>query len=238
MTTIAFDVYGTLIDTSGVLDALGNLVGEKASAFSDIWRNKQLEYSFRRGLMQNYQPFSVCTHQALNYTCALLGINLGLAQKKELMDLYRVLPAFPDVPKGLAQLQHDGFRLFAFSNGEPEALEALLTHAGIRDLFQGVISVDPIRSFKPNPAVYNYFLRQIDSSENAVWLVSSNPFDVIGAIAAGINAAWIRRSQSAVFDPWGIEPTLTVSDLNQLSQKKLQEVELLKGRDDPDPACQ
>jgi 2-haloacid dehalogenase len=86
--------------------------------------------------------------------------------------------------------------------------------------------------------VYNYFLRQIDSSENAVWLVSSNPFDVIGAISAGINAAWMRRSPSAVFDPWGIEPTLTVSDLNQLSQKKLQEVELLKGRDNPDPACQ
>ena len=216
MTTLAFDVYGTLINTHGVLTALEELVGDKAKTFSNTWRDKQLEYSFRKGLMQNYETFAVCTSQALDYTCSYYGTSLSDEQKKELMSIYRILPAFDDVKEGLTRLKAAGFRLFAFSNGAAEALEVLLSNAGIRDLFLGVVSVDDIKSFKPNPAVYSHFLRQSKSTGGSAWLISSNPFDVIGAISAGMKSAWVRRSPEAVFDPWGIEPTITVTNLIEL----------------------
>lgn len=217
--TLAFDVYGTLINTHGVLSALEELVGDNAKVFSNTWREKQLEYSFRKGLMQNYETFSVCTSQALDYTCTFYGINLSEEQKKGLMSIYRILPAFDDVKEGLTQLKSAGFRLYAFSNGAADALEVLLSNAGIRELFLDVVSVDDLRTFKPSPAVYSHFLRQAKSTGSSAWLISSNPFDVIGSISAGMKAAWVQRSPEAIFDPWGVEPTITVQNLIELKHQ-------------------
>jgi 2-haloacid dehalogenase len=216
--TLAFDVYGTLIDTHGVVVALEKHVGARAPEFSRIWREKQLEYSFRRGLMQNYENFAVCTRNALDYTAAYFGVPLTQDHKEALLELYRVLPAFADVEEGLARAKNAGFRLFAFSNGSADAVETLLRHAGIRDCFLGVVSVDEMKSFKPNPGVYGHFLRRAGAVGADAWLVSSNPFDVIGAISAGMRAAWVKRSPDALFDPWGIEPTLTVNGLVDLAE--------------------
>src|SRR5450631_4401279 len=115
--TLAFDVYGTLIDTAGVTRALETFAGSKSAEFSNLWRAKQLEYSFRRGLMQNYQRFSVCTKDALDFTAAHFKIEIEPAEKQKLLEGYRSLPAFPDVQEGLAALGASDFRLFAFSNG-------------------------------------------------------------------------------------------------------------------------
>ena len=217
--TLAFDVYGTLIDTNGVIVALEKHVGNKASEFSRAWREKQLEYSFRRGLMQNYESFAVCTGNALDYTSSYFKVPLTRADKEELLGTYRILPAFDDVKEGLARVKKSGFRLFAFSNGSEDAVETLLKHAGIRDYFLGVVSVDGMKSYKPNPGVYSHFLRKAGASGTDAWLVSSNPFDVIGAISAGMRAAWVKRSPDALFDPWGIEPTLTVNSLSDLAEQ-------------------
>jgi 2-haloacid dehalogenase len=217
--TLAFDVYGTLIDTQGVVSKLQEFVGDKAVSFSQTWREKQLEYTFRRGLMQNYQNFSVCTSNALDYTCSFYKENLSKQQRLALLDVYRTLPAFNDVQQGLTQLKKAGYRLYAFSNGSADAVETLLVTAGVRELFLGVISTDDIQSFKPNPAVYSHFLNESNASENNAWLISSNSFDVIGAISAGMKAAWVRRSQEAIFDPWGIDPTITVASLLELNEK-------------------
>ena len=217
--TLAFDVYGTLIDTDGVVSALQRLVGDKAKKFSHTWREKQLEYSFRRGLMKNYENFSVCTSDALNYTCAFYEISLTKEQKNILLESYRTLPAFKDVEDSLAKLKEKNYRLFAFSNGSADAVETLLVAAGIRDYFLGVVSADDIKSFKLNPAVYHHFLRESEACGNDAWLISSNPFDVIGAISAGMCAAWVQRSKNAIFDPWGIDPTLTVENLGELHGK-------------------
>jgi 2-haloacid dehalogenase len=214
--TLAFDVYGTLIDTHGVVEKLQWMVGDKAQAFSQAWRDKQLEYAFRRGLMQLYEDFSVCTRDALNYTCNLYGKPLSDSQKQELLAVYRTLPAFEDVREGLGLLSGAGYGLFAFSNGSTEAVNNLLASADIASYFLDVISVEDIKSFKPNPAVYSHFLRRSGSSSCDAWLISSNPFDVIGAISAGMRGAWLQRSQDQVFDPWGIEPTLKVSSLREL----------------------
>jgi len=222
-TTIAFDVYGTLIDTNGVVDKLSESIGDLAPTFANTWREKQLEYSFRRGLMQNYQHFGVCTQQALDYSCQFYQIEMSQAQKQALLDVYKILPAFNDVTIALKDLKQHGHKLYAFSNGNQETVEGLLKAANIEAYFLGVVSVDDLKTFKPNPAVYSHFLRQSNSHHNDAWLISSNPFDVIGALSQGMRAAWVKRSEQAIFDPWGIEPTVTISSLTELNQVIISE---------------
>jgi 2-haloacid dehalogenase len=213
---IGFDIYGTLIDPHGVVEELTRHLGERAPAFSSQWREKQLEYSFRRGLMQRYEEFPVCTRQALDYTDSLMQTGLDESVKQGLMRIYRELPAFDDVPESLQALADRGFRLFAFSNGTADDVSGLLRHAGIERYFEGVVSVDAVRSFKPDPKVYRHFIEVSGGAAGHCWLVSCNVFDVIGAVSAGMKAAWLRRSNSAVFDPWEIEPSLVVDRLDDL----------------------
>lgn len=216
--TIAFDVYGTLIDTAGIVQALEKLIGDRAAAFSDLWRAKQLEYSFRRGLMQNYRDFSVCTRHALDFCSESLRIELSAAERDSLLEAYRYLPAFDDAKQGLERLKSAGCRLYAFSNGKPDDVRNLMRHAGIEKYLEAVVTTDEIKSFKPNPAVYAHFLRQAGACGSESWLISGNPFDVIGAISAGMRGAWVKRSDKAVFDPWEIQPTLTVGSIVELCE--------------------
>ena len=218
-TTLAFDVYGTLIDTNGVVNLLEKFMGEKAKAFSFTWREKQLEYSFRRAHMQNYVDFSICTKQALDYTCLFHKESLSSEQRNELMAIYAVLPAFPEIKEALEKLKEKGFRLFAFSNGKKEAVTKLLENAGIIELFLGIVSVDDIKTFKPSPAAYAHFLRTADAKSGQSWLISSNAFDVTGAVSAGMNSAWIQRSLENIFDPWEIQPTIAATSILDFVEK-------------------
>lgn len=215
--TLAFDVYGTLIDTDGVTGALKPLVGGHATEFARHWREKQLEYSFRRGLMQQYKEFSVCVRESLDYICLALGKELTDVQRQSLLDCYRTLPAFPDVKGGLELAKQAGFRLYAFSNGSTGAVTGLLEQAGIRDYFIDVVSVDEIKTFKPDPAVYCHFLKRTAASAESAWLISGNPFDCIGAMSVGMRAAWVQRRPEVVFDPWGLPPTLTITSLGEMA---------------------
>jgi len=214
--TLALDVYGTLIDTAGVYIALEKLISTQATLFVNTWRAKQLEYSFRRGLMQNYVDFGTCTRQSLEYTCSLLNIDFSKEEKDKLMLEYDVLPAFPDVKEGLNILKELKCRMFAFSNGKAENVQRLLQNAGLQHYFDGIVSVDDIKSYKPNPAVYAYFMRKTVSIASKSWLISSNPFDVIGAISNGMRSVWIKRTPNAIFDPWEIEPTAIVESIIDL----------------------
>lgn len=216
--TLGFDVYGTLIDTAGITEALKKHAGENAAAFSSLWRDKQLEYSFRRGLMQNYQHFAVCTRNGLDYVCNVMGYDISPEDRDSLMAQYRILPAFPDVKEALPRLQQGEFRLFAFSNGRKADVCSLLEHSGISSYFSDVISTDEIKSFKPNPAVYAHFLRRTGATGKEAWLISGNPFDVIGAISSGMRGAWVKRSAHACFDPWEIQPTTTVTNIAELKE--------------------
>lgn len=216
--TLAFDVYGTLIDTHGVVVKLQEFIGDKAEEFSRVWREKQLEYSFRRGLMRRYQPFGVCTRHALDYTDTYLNAGLTADQKVALMAGYAGLPPFDDAKESLMELKAAGHALYAFSNGTADAVETLLKAAGIHDLFDGVVSVDEKQTFKPNPDVYEYLLMVTASSAETTWLISSNPFDVIGAVSYGLRSAWVQRSNTSIFDPWGVEPTSTITSLRELGR--------------------
>ncbi len=213
---LAFDIYGTLIDPHGVVGELKKHLGEQAAEFSRIWREKQLEYTWRRGLMQRYRDFGVCTRQALDYTDELLATGLDGEVKQSLMAAYRELPAFADVPASLEALKNADRKLFPFSNGTADMVQAVLSHAGIDSFFEDIISVDALKTFKPDPEVYRHVVRIADRPAENCWLVSSNAFDVIGAVSAGMKAAWLQRSDAVVFDPWEIEPTCIIRSLDEL----------------------
>ncbi len=213
---LAFDVYGTLFDTRGVVTALSACAGQDAGELAQLWRDKQLEYSFRRGLMGAYEDFTECTRQALDYVCARAGLALDDEQRTGLLASYGELPAFADAAPALEHLEADGFAIYAFSNGPARAVWNLLQSSQLAPYFLDVVSVDEIRSFKPDPAVYRHFLRRANCHGTGTWLVSANPFDVIGALAVGWEAAWIQRDPQAIFDPWDVQPSATLRDLTEL----------------------
>ena len=217
-TTLAFDVYGTLIDPFGISQRLQSIAGEQTPAFAQMWRDKQIEYLFRRGLGRDYRPFSVCTSQALDYTALQMQVELSTADKQELLARYRELPAYDEVAYALHKLMDDGYRNYAFSNGEPDDLAGLLAHAGLDAALDGIVSVHDKQSFKPDPAVYRHFLQQTGATKQETWLVSGNPFDVIGAHMAGWRTAWVKRDPTAVFDPWDIEPDAIITDISELAR--------------------
>lgn len=216
--TLAFDVYGTLINTSGVKASLNKIVGDRAGAFMELWRNKQLEYSFRRGLMNSYVDFSICTREAMDYTASVLDIALKADEIGALLNAYKVLPAFDDVADCLKALSNEGYPIYAFSNGSAAAVSALLHNSNIAGYFNGVVSVEEVKTFKPNPVVYQFFNQKTASTPATSWLISGNSFDCIGALNHGMHAAWVNRSQHAVFDPWELQPTATIAHLGQLLQ--------------------
>lgn len=215
---LAFDIYGTVIDTAGVVSELTEQLGDaaKARAISDLWRAKQLEYAFRRGLMRNFVSFVESTRQALDYAAAFNGAELSDGQKQTLMGVYKKLPPFPDARDGLAALRGMNVRSFAFSMGGVEAVRELLSNVDLLDAFEDVISIDAVRSFKPDPAVYASFLREAGATGEQAWLISGNPFDVIGGISAGWRGIWVQRNPATLFDPWEIKPTKTVKALTEL----------------------
>ncbi|WP_346796143.1 haloacid dehalogenase type II [Halomonas sp. Bachu 37] len=220
---LALDVYGTLIDTQGVTTELERRLAqpEKAPEFARRWRDKQLEYSFRRGLMGAYSAFSECTREALLFTDRALQAGLSENDHDHLMAVYAELPAFDDVAPALDTLRRQKICCVAFSNGTAQAVSQLLERAGLREHMDDIVSVDEIKRFKPDPAVYAHLRSRLDTRPEQTWLVSSNPFDVIGAKHAGVRSAWVRRTPEAPFDPWGIEPDMTVTDLEALAERLL-----------------
>ncbi len=212
---IAFDIYGTLIDTHGVVALLEKFIGSDATKFSEKWREKQLEYSFRRGLMSNYKAFSTCTEASLEYTCKAMQVSLTDDQKQMLLDKYRNLPCFDDVIDVLKSLTRK-YRLVAFSNGDSRALDRLLNNVGIDRYFELIISAEEAKTFKPDPVLYHHLLRRVESRPGNAYLVSSNPFDIIGARSVSINAVWVKRHDSMIFDPWEYEPTSIIRTLREL----------------------
>ena len=186
------------------------------------WREKQLEYSFRHGLMGAYVAFSECTREALVFVDRTLQTGLSDNDQDHLMAVYGELPAFDDVVPALDQLRDAGIRCVAFSNGTDDAVSTLLTRAGVENHMDDIVSADEVKRFKPDPAVYAHLRTRLETRPEHTWLVSSNPFDVIGATHAGLRSAWVRRSSDAPFDPWGIEPDMTVTDLEALAQRLIK----------------
>lgn len=217
MPAIGFDIYGTLVDPLEMNVKLRPLAGESADRMSELWRRKQIEYSLRRGLMRDYQDFGVCTAQALRYAAHASGIELTEPEERMLLREYQNLSAFEDVIPGMEAMKRSGHRMVAFSNGAEETARTLLERAGVLPHLEGIVSVDDLGTFKPDPRVYAYLSERLGSPIQETWLVSSNAWDVIGAKNVGLRAAWIQRSPQAIFDPWEVEPDLVAKDLRDLA---------------------
>jgi 2-haloacid dehalogenase len=216
---IGVDVYGTLVDPLAMSDHLRTITGDAAERLAEQWRAKQLEYTFRRTAMGLYANFDVCTRQALQFVLASARLSLSALEQDRLVALYEQLDAYPDAIAGLRKLRDRGYTLMAFSNGVEATVRRLLKHGGLLPHLDGIITVDQIATFKPDPRVYAYLAERLQRNQSDTWLVSSNAFDVIGAKAAGLKAAWIRRNPTSVFDTWGIEPDLIAADVIELAEQ-------------------
>ncbi len=212
---LAFDMYGTLVNPIRIWRQLEQYIPHDAMRVAEVWRQKQLEYTFRITAMERYEDFEQVTRKALDYALALFGEQLDVGQKDALMAQYNDLERFPDVEPGLQRLQEAGHTMVVFSNGSPSMLAAIMQAAGLNAYFRGFVSVDEVKVYKPSPKVYRHVAARLGRPIGEVRLISSNPFDVIGATAAGMQAAWVDRSVG-MYDTLGPRPDVVVGTLIEL----------------------
>ena len=220
---LAFDMYGTLVNPLRIWQQLEQYVGPHAQRAAELWRQKQLEYTFRLTAMERYEDFEQVTRKALDYALLATKASLSAGQKQHLMEQYNALEAFPDVQQGLQRLQQAGHVMVVFSNGTPTMLAPLLHHTGLERYMQdvvaqGYISVDEIQIYKPAPSVYQLVANRLHRPIHEARLISSNPFDIIGASSAGMQATWIDRS-GGLFDTLDKQPEMVVRSLLELADR-------------------
>jgi 2-haloacid dehalogenase len=203
-----FDAYGTLFDVHSVMRRCESLFPGKHTQLSQLWRTKQLEYTWLRSLMQRYVPFSTVTRTALAYACETLGLELTAERMEALMSEYNMLAAFPDVAPTFDKLKA---RKAILSNGSPDMLEPLVAHSGLA--FDAVISVDEVQVYKPAPQVYELAVKKLGTS--SIGFVSSNCWDALGAKSYGFTVYWINRTNVPV-DRLGFKPDHIVRSLDEI----------------------
>ncbi len=191
---IAFDAYGTLLDTVSATRRHAPRLGEGWDAFSTLWRTKQFEYTWVRSLVapSQHQDFARVVDDALAHAAASHGV-LDTALLAELRDAFDHLDVFPDAPPALEALRAAGLRRAIVSNGTPSILAHQLRHAGIEALFDLVVSVEEVGVYKPDPRVYARAVERLGAPTQRIGFVSSNPWDVFGAHVFGLRAFWVNR---------------------------------------------
>jgi len=215
---LAFDMYGTLVNPIRIWKQLEQYIPDNALRIAEVWRQKQLEFTFRLTAMERYEDFAVVTSKALDYALATFGQRVEVGQKEALLAQYNDLERFPDVESGLQRLQAAGHTMVVFSNGSPAMLTAIMQAAGLNTYLSGFVSVDEVKVYKPSPKVYRHVAHRLGRPVNEVRLISSNPFDVIGARATGMQAAWVDRS-GGLFDTLDERPDIVVGTLVELADR-------------------
>jgi 2-haloacid dehalogenase len=217
MRALVFDAYGTLFDVHSVVNLCEEIWPGKGAQLSQLWRAKQLEYSWLRSLMRRYEDFAQVTAAALGYACAALGLAPNDEQCRRLLQAYRELAAFPEVRGALASLKAAKIRLVILSNGSPAMLRPLVKHAELSGLIGTVLSVDPRKTYKPSPAVYRLAVETLRVPKSAIGFVSSNCWDACGAKAFGFRTFWINRTGVPV-DALGVAPDHVIRKLDELPE--------------------
>lgn len=212
-----FDAYGTLFDVSAAARHLHDRLGEQMAPLSDLWRRKQLEYTWLRSLMGHYADFWQVTGEALRFSMDSLGLE-GDDLYAALMDLYLRLDAFSEVPGVLKALEDKGIRRAILSNGSPAMLQSAVRNARLENLLEVALSVDELAVYKPDPRVYQLACDRLGLPAGKIVFLSSNAWDVAGAAAFGFRVVWINRyGQAPERLPAGPEAELrTLSPLPQL----------------------
>ena len=187
-----FDAYGTLFDVHSAVGKHRHRLGDVADPVSNLWRTKQLEYTWLRSLMGHHADFWQVTQDALDFAFDMHGID-NPDLRKDLMEAYLKLDCYPEVPEALSILKRRGFRLAILSNGTPTMLEAAVKNSGIGELIEKNFSVEAVGIFKPEPRVYQIAADGMKVRSEEIVFQSSNAWDASGASAFGFKVAWVNR---------------------------------------------
>jgi 2-haloacid dehalogenase len=216
---LVFDLYGTLVDPLSIrLELERMLPATEAQGVSQLWRRMQIEYAFRVTIMKQYKDFECITARSLDFALAALGLTLDDNQRHGILSRYDSLEPFDDVIPALERLAGAGHQLAVLSNGSPRMVQSCLQSSGLSEHFSTWISVDEVRAFKPDAAVYRLAAERLACPIERMVLVSCNAFDIVGGKAAGTRTAWVNRL-SAPFDTIGDPPDITVTSLADLADE-------------------
>ena len=217
---IVFDAYGTLFDVFSVAQKCEKEYPGRGDEISQIWRQKQLEYSWLQTLMGQYKQFWNITEDALCYALKSLELFYNEDNIKSLMDSYYNLTVYSDVEEALQKFRPR--KLVILTNGNAEMFDHLLVNTGMNQYLDGFLSADTVKLFKPRPEVYQIAVDYLGINKNEILFVSSNAWDIAGAKSFGFSTGWINRAHKPC-EQLGVQPDYIVSSLLELAQKMEKE---------------
>ena len=212
---IIFDAYGTLFDVNSAAEKCKDKIGEKWERFANFWRTTQLEYTWLRSLMERHKDFWQVTEDSLDKSMKAFDIDPSM--RNELLNLYKVLSPFEEVPETLKTLKEKKFKLAILSNGTPSLLDELVKSNHLDNLFDDIFSIEQVGVYKPSSRVYDMPIKKYNINKSEVAFLSANTWDVSGSGNYGYQSIWVNRNNN-IFDNLDFKPKYQITDLNKLIQ--------------------
>jgi len=210
---IIFDAYGTLFDVNSAAEKCKDKIGDKWEAFANYWRTTQLEYTWLRSLMKRHKDFWQVTEDSLDKSMKVFNIDNSM--RNELLDLYKILSPYPEVPEILKSLKEKDYKLSILSNGTPSLLNELVKSNNLENLFDDVFSIEEVGIYKPDSKVYDLPIKKYKIKNNEVAFLIVITWDVSGGGNYGFNSIWVNRNNS-IFDNLDYRPQYEVKSLKEL----------------------
>ncbi len=210
---IIFDAYGTLFDVNSAAEKCKHKIGDKWEGFANYWRTTQLEYTWLRSLMKRHKDFWQITEDSLDKSINVFKIDNSM--RDELLNLYKILSPFKEVPEVLKSLKNKNFKLAILSNGTPSLLNELVRSNNLNDLFDDIFSIEEVGVYKPDSKVYDLPIKKYNINKNEVTFLSANTWDVSGGGNYGYNSIWVNRSNN-IFDSLDFKPNIEIKSLHEL----------------------
>ena len=210
---IIFDAYGTLFDVNSAAEKCKDKIGDKWEGFANHWRTTQLEYTWLRSLMKRHKDFWQVTEDSLDKSMKAYEIDSSM--RNELLDLYKILSPFKEVPEVLKSLKEKDFKLAILSNGTPTLLNELVKSNNLENIFDDFFSIEEVGIYKPDSKVYDLPINQYQIQKNEVAFFSANTWDVSGGGNYGYNSIWVNRNNN-IFDNLDYQPELEIKNLKDL----------------------
>ena len=213
---IIFDAYGTLFDVNSAAEKCKDKIGSKWEPFANFWRTTQLEYTWLRSLMERHKNFWQITEDSLDKS--MKAFNIDLSMKDELLNLYKILSPYKEVPETLKALKEKKFKLAILSNGTPSLLNKLVKSNNLDNLFDDIFSIEEVGIYKPSSKVYDIPIKKYLIEKNEVAFLSANTWDVSGGGNYGYQSIWVNRNNN-IFDNLDYEPQNQIKNLKDLLPK-------------------
>ena len=210
---IIFDAYGTLFDVNSAAEKCKDKIGDKWEPFANFWRTTQLEYTWLRSLMKRHKDFWQITEESLDKS--MMAFNIDPKMKNELLNLYKVLSPFQEVPETLKLLKEKNFKLAILSNGTPSLLNDLVKSNNLNNLFDDLFSIEEVKIYKPHSKVYDLPIEKYKIKKDEVAFLSANTWDVSGAGNYGYQSIWINRNNN-IFDNLDYKTNNQIKNLSEL----------------------